>query len=365
MSLKKTVWIAVGLVLLAVTGVILVSVMLVLSFTRGCWPQDRVERLSEYLLGHPGPVWGRVEGGDAIVFGWDEGLLYPLRNQYGGSLYSVSPDGTALTLLSPSVGDGRELGCYGAPRDDGQSYDYRVAFDTSPAISPDGATVAYTTERQSVYPAGLDIVTVALDSGELRRVTPGREAGEDGAERGKQYEPAWSPDGTRIAFLEDGVLHMMAVDGSDGRSIVPGITSAPEPPAWSPDGTRLAFRGWRSGEGLGRNPSENWALYVVRADGSDLTRATEGITSAALLISAPRNLPPGKPVWSPDGRRIAFERRVLVSKSPHSAVDGIHVLDVEAGTVELLVGSDEPILQYVEGPIVWDARRCRSSVLLS
>ena len=344
LSLKKTLWIGCGVALITVTVLVVVSVTwLFIAFERGCWPRDRLERLPEDRVGHHGPVWGRVEGGDVIVFGWDEG-----RPRFGGSLYSIRPDGTGLALLSPSIGDGRELGCYGAPLDDGQLDDgqlddYRVAFDTSPAISPDGGAVAYATLRQSVYPQGFDIVTVALHSGELRRVTLGREAGGGGADRGTQYEPAWSPDGARIAFLEDGILHTMAVDGSDARSIAPGIRPVAEPPAWSPDGTRLAFRGWLPYD-------EFWALYVVDSDGSNLTRAAEGVTSATVLHLR-RDPSPGKPVWSPDGRRIAFERAVRVNEDPTYAVEGIHVLDVETGTVELLVARAGRVSIY--GPFAW------------
>ena len=349
LSLKKTLWIGCGLVLLAVMGVIIFGVVWVVSvardYTSGClgWGQPPpVQRLPEDRVGHHGPVWGRVGGGDVIVFGWDED-----RPRFGGSLYSIRPDGTGLTLLSPSIGDGRALGCYGDPLDGEQSrdylHDYRVAFDTSPAISPDGGTVAYATLRQAVLPRGLDIVTVGLDSGELRRVTPGRAAAGGGADRGTQYEPAWSPDGARIAFLEDGILHTMAVDGSDARSIAPGIRPVAEPPAWSPDGTRLAFRGWLPYD-------EFWALYVVDSDGSNLTRAAEGVTSATVLHLR-RDPSPGKPVWSPDGRRIAFERAVRVNEDPTYAVEGIHVLDVETGTVELLVARAGRVSIY--GPFAW------------
>ena len=273
-----------------------------------------------------------------IVFGWDEG-----RPRFGGSLYSVRLDGTGLTLLSPSVGDGRELGCYGARRDDGSGFDYWAAFDTSPAISPDGSTVAYATERQSVNQR-LDLVTVGLGSRELRRLTPGREVGGDGADLGTHHEPAWSPDGTRIAFLEGRIVRTMAADGSGMRSIAPEIRSVAEPPAWSPDGTRLAFRGWLPYE-------DGWALYVVDSDGSNLTRAAEGVTSAALPSWAQRP-PSGKPVWSPDGRRIAFVRRVLVSEDPLAVGAAIHLLDVETGTVEILLASGGR-WQTLGGPLAW------------
>jgi TolB protein len=61
-----------------------------------------------------------------------------------------------------------------------------------------------------------------------------------------------------------------------------------EYPAWSPDGTRIAFMS-QTPEG-----SENYEIFVMNADGTNLVRLTD---SAG---------PDGWPTWSPDGARIAF-----------------------------------------------------------
>src|SRR6266511_1713409 len=83
---------------------------------------------------------------------------------------------------------------------------------------------------------------------------------------------------------------------SPAGSPSPGVTCAPripadvwfEYPAWSPDGTRIAFMG-QTPEG-----TENYEIYVMNADGTGRRRLTDSPASD------------GFPSWSPDGTKIAF-----------------------------------------------------------
>ena len=100
---------------------------------------------------------------------------------------------------------------------------------------------------------------------------PGTESG------GVRSFPVWSPDGTRIAYLDDGVW-VMNTDGTNQRFLLLSSTR----PAWSPDSTRIAYA--TTGRGGG-------GIWVVNADGTNRQQlATSGVT----------------PVWSPDGTRIAY-----------------------------------------------------------
>ena len=104
----------------------------------------------------------------------------------------------------------------------------------------------------------------------------------------EEFDPAWSPGGTKIAFSRFTgrryQVFIMDADGTDATQLTRGDGGASEP-AWSPDGTRIAFTRCRS----------SCDVYVIDADGTGERRLTHGAA-------------PGEqsPTWSPDGRRIAF-----------------------------------------------------------
>jgi Tol biopolymer transport system component len=232
----------------------------------------------------------------------------PFRGGYGGVLWVMNPDGSGQRRLSPGT-----------------------AHDGP--WSPDGQKIAFVDD--GIYVINAD--GSGLES--LASPLPGRCDGRANWDSG----PAWSPAGRAIAFTRrfcgffDGVntaiseIHVINVDGSEQRLLTRHQARDNDPPelAWSPLGNEIAFVSRPDGDleiyavnadgseqrRLTRNGvrdsnpvwspdgrkiayESNWQLWVINADGSGRHRLTQ---------NGGRNF---NPAWSPDGRRIAFERRL-------------------------------------------------------
>ena len=149
-------------------------------------------------------------------------------------------------------------------------------------------------------------------------------------------DPAWSPNGSRIAFVRFAEgrarLYVVNADGTGLHRITdagPGVDASDLAPAWSPDGSRIAFA--REGRPAGADTG-NADIYVVNADGTDLVRLTR---DPVMEYS---------PTWSADGSRIAFIGYDLASGGRPPSPLRLYVMNAD-GTDVRAIGPEN-----VEGP---------------
>ncbi|HJR06105.1 MAG TPA: winged helix-turn-helix domain-containing protein [Pyrinomonadaceae bacterium] len=173
-------------------------------------------------------------------------------------------------------------------------------LDLNPSFSPDGNTLAYTSDRSG----SLEIYAKPLAPGgrEMQLTSDGNQ----------NREPAWSPDGSTIAYhsaKRGGIWLMPALGGVPKRLTEFGCS-----PAWSRDGSTVAFQS-ESFHDMIQPYASSATLWVVAVSGGSQPRQ---VTRA--------DAPAGGhlfPTWSPDGRRLAFLNANMASMQIWSvAIDG-------------------------------------------
>jgi TolB protein len=240
----------------------------------------------------------------------------------------------AVPQRRPSVGNGLVAFVPPDPRDIGISLVDPVRGDvrtltrdvrdvTGLAWSPDGRKIAYVQSGHS----GIGIVDAA--TGRNRVLTARR------FPSGTMFSrPTWSPDAARVAFAASRVpsdvnceeleclalvqAHIYVMDAEGGEPVrLTGDDVLPGDPAWSPDGERIAFVAVSPWDPGSSEPPGRLQVYVMDADGSSVRRLPS-------FGHVPRDL-----VWSPDGASLAFG----------TVASDIFVMDADGGSPRRIVSS--------------------------
>ena len=211
---------------------------------------------------------------------------------------SWSPDGAKIAFVSNRNNENKDHRQIWVIDADGKN-PIRLTdglVDWGPDWSPDGTKIVYDTVRvpedHHLAPGG---ITVMDAEGTNKRLV----------KNARGIHPSWSPDGKRIAFISGRRIYVIDVDGRHRRRLTRDVVHK-RLPSWSPDGKRIAY--------VGDN-----VIWVVDSDGKNPRQLTEHVTEA-------------HPTWSPDSEFIAF-----TSFGRDPGYIGIYTVDVTNGTVDALL----------------------------
>jgi Tol biopolymer transport system component/serine/threonine protein kinase len=244
---------------------------------------------------------------------------------------SLSPDGKWVAYNGNQVGNAdiylQSVGGHNAinlTRDSPED-------DTQPAFSPDGEQIAFRSER-----AGGGIFVMGRTGESVRRITD------------SGYNPAWSPDATKIVYATDianrehvlGRMHVselwtVLVATGEKRQIFKGDAVQP---SWSPHGRRIAF----------------WSAFGTHKGQRDIwTISAEGQGAVPVTSDPPVDW---NPVWSPDGRHLYFASdrggpmnlwRVPIDEQSGKVLGSVEPLTTPSSSAALMsLSADGRLLAY-------------------
>ena len=220
-------------------------------------------------------------------------IAFTIRNPFGTDIYAMLPSNPDdLIQLTSEEGDKGNL-----------------------AWSPDGSQITFSSTQNNE----MNIYVMNADGSNITQLT---------TDFLGAAQPSWSPDGTKIAFRANVRRlsnEIFVIDLNDPTNPV-NITNNPgsdSRPSWSPDGTQIAF--------ASRRDADSIDVYIMQADGSEVTRITEiGFVNEVS--------------WSPDGSAIVFNRFFDMDETNNSIDDitsVIYVVNIDGSNLTQL--TDESI----------------------
>lgn len=256
-----------------------------------------------------------------------------------------------LIPLLALLGLAASLSPLAAQRAMGLAWPLTHSFNLDNSYAPDGRMVYI-----SVIEGRQQLFVMNADGSGSRQIT---------RDDAQHEDPAWSPDGRRIAFVlvSNGrrIIHLINPDGSGLEALTPATQSTLHP-SWSPDSRRILYCTDDDLRPPVKNEAEIYAIDIatrrietlvsggvntfpmLSPDGRRLAfRRMVGESNSEVFVanadgSSPRNLTShpafdGWPAWSPDGRRIAFA-------SNRGSAYQIWVMDADGGNVRLVANTE-------------------------
>ena len=179
-------------------------------------------------------------------------------------------------------------------------------WQNEPAWSRDGTKIAFTSNRDG----RTHIFVMNADGTGTRRVTNTQHSDD---------HPTWSADGRWIVFAREGALYRVSSGGGTANRVGEGPGAAADP-AYSPDGKLVAYDYRRPGFSIKE-------IYVMNADGTGIHRITD-----LKDVST-------SPAWAPGGDTLAFQSSVS------GATNDIYTVPVAGGTPKRVTTSDLDAIQ--------------------
>ena len=214
------------------------------------------------------PAFSREPGFRLVRLAGD--MFFPAISQQGDQIVVTTRKEKRFDSLALMKADGSEQKIVLTNKD---------GFVLAPSWSPDGKRIAFSQGmyfRSGPHPLG-QVSLINSDGTGLQSISV------DGTNSGF---PSWSPDGQKLVYEQDGHLVVLETGTNQRTNLTTPGAQRDNFPKWSPRGDWIAFTSDRDGD-------EQFRIYLIRPDGTDLHKLTDSPGDAHCS-------------WSPDGKSLVF-----------------------------------------------------------